>query len=155
MTDGSCVSPPIEQPDSLPAVGVLPADPPTRWRVLVAEDVPSQQKLLVTILKKYGHTAHTADHGEAAVNVFRQEPLDIILMDIQMPGLNGLDAMRAIRAHEVETGGHIPIVAVTAHAVNGDSEKCLAAGADAYLKKPLNLVELMALVKRLVEDSQR
>jgi len=131
-----------------------PGKPSVRWRVLVAEDIPSQQKLLATFLTKYGHTVHTADHGEAAINVFRQEPLDIVLMDVQMPGLNGLDAMRAIRAQEVESGCHIPIVAVTAHALTGDQEKCLAAGADAYLRKPLNLAELMTLLNRLIDEAR-
>jgi CheY-like chemotaxis protein len=153
MTDVTSTLPTPVSPGSLSATEAQPAVS-AGWRVLVAEDIPSQQKLLATVLKKYGHTVHTADHGEAAIEVFRQEPLDIILMDVQMPGLNGLEAMRAIRAREVATGGHIPIVAVTAHALTGDPEKCFAAGADSYLRKPLNLAELMALLKGLIDGAR-
>jgi CheY-like chemotaxis protein len=153
MTEVTSTLPTPVSPGSLSATEAQPTGS-TVWRVLVAEDIPSQQKLLVTVLKKYGHTVHTADHGEAAIEVFQQEPLDVILMDVQMPGLNGLEAMRAIRAREVATGGHIPIVAVTAHALTGDPEKCLAAGADSYLRKPLNLAELMALIKRLIDEAR-
>jgi len=121
------------------------------WRVLVVEDVPSQQKLLVTILGKFGHKVSAADNGPDAVAMFQQEPFDIVLMDVQMPGMSGLDATRAIRALEAEQGGHVPIVAVTAHALIEDAGKCTAAGMDAYLRKPINLVELMTLLKRLIE----
>jgi CheY-like chemotaxis protein len=128
-----------------------PAREPAGWRVLVVEDVPSQQKLLVTMLGKYGHTAFAADDGQSAIDIVQREPFDIILMDVQMPGMDGLAATRAIRAYEAEHGGHVPIVAITAHALGGDAERCLAAGADAYLRKPVNLVELMALLKRLID----
>jgi CheY-like chemotaxis protein len=132
------------------------AEAPVRpgiWRVLVVEDVPSQQKLLVTVLKKAGHSVATADNGADAVELVRREPFDIVLMDIQMPGMNGLDATRAIRQHEAQTGSHVTIVAVTAHALNGDAQKCIAAGTDAYLRKPINLVELMGLLKQMREQS--
>ncbi len=121
------------------------------WRVMVVEDVPSQQKLLVTILRKAGHLAATANSGSEAVDLFGRQPFDVVLMDVQMPGMNGLDAMRAIRASEAGTGKHVAIVAVTAHALPGDAEQCLAAGADAYLRKPVRLVEMMGLLKQLVE----
>jgi CheY-like chemotaxis protein len=121
-----------------------------RWRVMVVEDVPSQQKLLVTVLKKAGHQVTGADCGADAIDLFRRQPFDIVLMDVQMPGMNGLDAMRAIRAHETGTAKHVVIVAVTAHALPGDAERCLAAGADAYLRKPVRLVEMMGLLKQLV-----
>jgi len=126
------------------------------WRVLVVEDVPSQQKLLMTVLKKAGHSVTGVDNGQDAVDLVEREPFDIVLMDVQMPGMNGLDATRAIRAHEAATGRHVAIVAVTAHALNGDAKKCLAAGTDAYLRKPVNLVEMMRLLDGLVEQrSQR
>ena len=119
------------------------------WRVLVVEDVPSQQKLLAILLKRSGHTVSTADNGREAVELALRENFDVILMDIQMPGMNGLDATRAIRAAEIGTGNHVAIVAVTAHALHGDAQMCLAAGTDAYLRKPINLVELMALLRKL------
>jgi CheY-like chemotaxis protein len=120
--------------------------------VLVVEDVPSQQKLLVTVLKKAGHLVSSADSGQRALELFHEQSFDIILMDVQMPGMNGLDAMRAIRECEKETETHVLIVAVTAHALSGDEDKCLAAGADAYVRKPVRLVELMGLLKQLVSD---
>jgi CheY-like chemotaxis protein len=120
-------------------------------RVLVVEDVASQQKLLVTVLKKAGHVVSSADNGQDGIDLFRREAFDIVLMDVQMPGMSGLEAMRAIRAEEAGTRNHVAIVAVTAHALAGDAEQCLAAGADAYLRKPIRLAELMALVKRLTE----
>jgi CheY-like chemotaxis protein len=121
------------------------------WRVLVVEDVPSQQKLLVTVLRKAGHLAATAESGSEAVDLFRRQPFDVILMDVQMPGMNGLDAMRAIRESETGTGKRVAMVAVTAHALPGDAEQCLACGADAYLRKPIRLVEMMGLLKQLLE----
>lgn len=125
------------------------------WRVLVVEDVPSQQKLLMTVLKKAGHSVTGVDNGQDAVDLVEREPFDIVLMDVQMPGMNGLDATRAIRAHEADTGRHVAIVAVTAHALNGDAKKCLAAGVDAYLRKPVNLVEMMRLLNGLVEQRSK
>lgn len=141
------------------AVETLPAEAqsrakPANWRVLVVEDVPSQQKLLVTMLGKYGHTAYTADNGQEAIEMFQEHPVDIVLMDVQMPGMSGLEATLAIRAYEAELGTHVPIVAITAHALSGDAEKCLAAGTDAYLRKPVNLVELMALLRRLIARTE-
>ena len=124
---------------------------PECWRVLVVEDVPSQQKLLVTVLKKAGHLVSSADSGQQALEQFRRQSFDIILMDVQMPGMSGLDAMRAIRDSEKVTGAHVAIVAITAHALGGDEDRCLAAGADSYLRKPVRLVELMSLLKQLVD----
>ena len=129
-------------------------DTPVReapWRVMVVEDVPSQQKLLITVLRKAGHHVAGAENGADAIDLFQREPFDIVLMDVQMPGMNGLDAMRGIRACEAGTGRHVAMVAVTAHALPGDAERCLAAGADAYLRKPVRLVEMMGLLKQLLE----
>jgi CheY-like chemotaxis protein len=122
---------------------------PTTWRVLVVEDVPSQQKLLVTVLTKAGHAVTAVDSGRKAVELVEQQTFDLVLMDVQMPGMDGLEATRAIRDQEARLGGHLPIVAVTAHALNGDDEKCRSAGADAYMRKPLNLAEMMALLKQI------
>src|SRR5262245_45931317 len=123
------------------------------WRVLVAEDVPSQQKLLVTVLKKAGHAVTAASDGREAWGLYCSQPFDIALMDGQMPGMDGLDATRAIREHESRAGGHLPIVAVTAHALVNDEEKCRNAGVDAYLRKPLNLVEMMSVLKTIVAEN--
>jgi len=136
--------------EAAPETGTAPPDE-GRWRVMVVEDVPSQQKLLMTVLQKAGHQVSGADSGAGAMDLFQKQPFDIVLMDVQMPGMNGLDAMRAIRACETGTEKHVVIVAVTAHALPGDAERCLAAGADAYLRKPVRLVEMMGLLKQLVE----
>jgi CheY-like chemotaxis protein len=122
------------------------------WHVLVVEDVPSLQKLLATVLKKAGHSVTTAENGEQAVRLTAAEAFDVVLMDIQMPGMNGLDATRAIRARECETGLHLPIVAVTAHALLGDVQACRDAGVDEYLPKPINFVDLMSLLKRVTRS---
>jgi len=121
-----------------------------RWRVLVVEDVPSLQRLLVLMLQKAGHEVLTADNGLDAIEISSHEPLDAVLMDIQMPGLNGLEATRAIRSREAGSGHHLPIVAVTAHALAGDASSCHEAGADEYLRKPIDLDELMRVLARLI-----
>jgi osomolarity two-component system sensor histidine kinase NIK1 len=141
---------PVSAATEVAADRSAPAGDLEPWRVLVVEDVPSQQKLLVTVLKKAGHLVSTADSGQQALEAFRHQAFDIILMDVQMPGMSGLEAMRAIRESEKETGTHIMIVAITAHALGGDEEKCRAAGADSYLRKPVRLVELMGLLKQLI-----
>lgn len=150
-------APRSEQPAEAPATAgqdVEAASPRAVWRVLVVEDVPSQQKLLMTVLRKAGHVVCGADSGQQAVDLVCREDFDIVLMDIHLPGMDGLSATRAIRAHEAATGTHVTIVAVTAHALNGDAAKCLAAGTDAYLRKPVNLVELMRLLKTLTETKR-
>jgi CheY-like chemotaxis protein len=129
--------------------------PPATWRILVVEDVPSQQKLLVKILSKSGHSVATADCGREAIDLTEREPFDVILMDVQMPGMSGLDAIRAIRTHESYAGGHVAIIAVTAHVLSGDADQCYDAGADAYLPKPINLVDLMAVLKSVAESHPR
>lgn len=135
--------------------GSVPQAVPATWRILIVEDVPSQQKLLVKVLTKWGHSVATADSGREAVDLVEREPFDVVLMDVQMPGMSGLDAILAIRTREVSTAAHLPIIAVTAHVLNGDAEQCYAAGADAYLPKPINLADLLALLKLAVERSIR
>jgi len=120
------------------------------WRILVVEDVPSLQRLLVLMLQKAGHTVLTANNGLDAIELVAREDLDAILMDIQMPGMDGLEATRAIRHREMGTNRHLPIITVTAHALTGDAAVCHAAGADEYLRKPINLDELMRMLSRLI-----
>lgn len=128
---------------------------PAAWRILVVEDVPSQQKLLVKVLSKSGHSVATAESGQEAIELVEAELFDIVLMDVQMPGMSGLDAIRAIRMRELNTGTHVAIIAVTAHVLSGDAEQCYDAGADAYLPKPINLVDLMAVLKMAAESHPR
>jgi PAS domain S-box-containing protein len=117
-------------------------------RVLVAEDNTTNQKLLLALLKQRGHRVTVVGSGRAAVETSRAKPFDVVLMDVQMPEMGGLEATEAIRARERQHGGHLPIVALTAHAMAGDRERCLAAGMDAYVSKPLRPQELYAAIAR-------
>jgi signal transduction histidine kinase/DNA-binding response OmpR family regulator/HPt (histidine-containing phosphotransfer) domain-containing protein len=114
-------------------------------KILVAEDNPVNRKLAVRLLEKQGHTVHLADDGQQAIDAFRREPFDVILMDVQMPVVDGLSATRIIREEEASRGRtRTPIVAVTARAMAGDREMCLSAGMDAYISKPIDIAELRA-----------
>jgi two-component system, sensor histidine kinase and response regulator len=123
-------------------------------RILLAEDNPVNQKLAVRLLEREGHTVVATANGSAAVDAWARESFDLVLMDVQMPELNGYEATRAIR--EREGGGRrTPIVALTAHAVKGDRELCLAAGMDDYLSKPIQLRDLRdALARWSANDPQ-
>jgi PAS domain S-box-containing protein len=120
-----------------------------RLRVLVAEDNPTNQKLVVTLLIQRGHDVIKVSNGRQAVERWQTDPVDVVLMDVQMPEMGGFEATEAIRARERAHGGHIPIVAMTAHAMAGDRERCLAAGMDDYVSKPLRADELFATIDRV------
>jgi len=113
--------------------------------ILVAEDNAVNQRLLVTILESRGHRVQSATNGVEAVEFFRRDAFDLVLMDLQMPGLSGLEATAAIRNSE-NGNGRVPIYAFTAHAMPGDREKCLNAGMDGYVSKPVQLRDLLALI---------
>jgi len=129
-------SPPREAEASKSALRVRPL------RVLLAEDNAANQKLAVGVLTKHGHHVTVADNGRLAVAAWQSEPFDVILMDVQMPEMDGLQATQAIRAIERGQGGHMPIVAMTAHAMKGDRERCLEAGMDDYLPKPIRAKQI-------------
>jgi two-component system, sensor histidine kinase and response regulator len=119
-------------------------------RVLVAEDNATNQALVAALLKQKGHHTSIVGNGRLAADRAVLEPFDIILMDVQMPEMSGLEATALIRDHERTTGGHVPIVALTARAMAGDREQCLAAGMDAYVSKPLRPEELFAAMDAVV-----
>ncbi len=119
-------------------------------RVLVAEDNPTNQALVAALLKQKGHRVSIVANGRLAADRAALEPFDLILMDVQMPEMSGLEATVAIREHERTKGGHVPIVALTARAMAGDREQCLAAGMDAYVSKPLRPDELFAAIDVVV-----
>ena len=124
-----------------------PAPAPSRkLHVLVGEDNPMNQKLVSELLKKRGHTFVLADDGHAVLAEYQSKSFDVILMDIQMPGLDGIQATAAIREIERQTGRHTPIIAQTAHAIKGNRERCLAAGMDEYVSKPIDPRQLLELV---------
>jgi PAS domain S-box-containing protein len=119
-------------------------------RILVAEDNRVNQKLALHLLESQGHTVVLAANGQEALALLQGQEFDLALMDVQMPVMGGLEATAAIRAQEQETGRHLPIVAVTAHAMKGDQERCLEAGMDAYLAKPVKVAGLLKVIDALV-----
>ncbi len=116
--------------------------PENGLKILLAEDNTVNQKLAVKILEKMGHTVSVASNGKEALNVLEKDDFQIILMDVQMPEMDGFEATIAIREKEKVTGTHIPIVAMTAHAMVGDKERCLDMGMDGYISKPISSKEL-------------
>jgi two-component system sensor histidine kinase/response regulator len=127
----------------------LPALPPPvrRLRILLAEDTPVNQRLVLALLEQRGHTIVVANDGKETLETLERDSFDLILMDVQMPRMDGFQATAAIRAQEESTGRHIRIVAMTAHAMKGDRERCLAAGMDGYVSKPIQAEQFIALVE--------
>ncbi|MFM9963458.1 MAG: response regulator [Planctomycetaceae bacterium] len=124
-----------EMAPTLPARPVETAR--TALRVLLVEDSLFNQKLAVALLEKRGHLVAIANNGREAVDLFFRQPFDRVLMDVQMPEMDGLEATQVIRQREARTGSHVPIIAMTAQAMTGDRERCLNAGMDEYLTKPI------------------
>ena len=123
-------------------------------RILLVEDNPVNRKVAVRLLEKQGHTLITANNGREALQVLSQVEwsVDLILMDVQMPEMDGYQATAAIRQLEETRGGRLPIVAMTAHALDRDRERCLAAGMDAYLTKPIRMERLIEVLERVGAD---
>ena len=161
---------PVKQSDLLEAIGeALEAAPPVythgpsrsgevlgdepvaveRCRILLAEDGVINQQVAVRLLEERGHSVVIVNNGRAAVEQVAAQSFDVVLMDVQMPNMDGLEATAAIRQAETSTGGHIPIVAMTAHAMKGDRDRFLAAGMDGYVAKPVRPHELYAAVEGL------
>jgi two-component system sensor histidine kinase/response regulator len=123
-------------------------------RVLLAEDNVVNQRLGTRLLEKMGHRVTLASNGVDAVRAHATTPFDLILMDVQMPEMNGFEATGRIREREQRTGQHVPIVALTAHAIQGDRDRCLAAGMDDYLSKPLNASLLAEKLERVARAKE-
>ncbi len=167
LADVHCLTKPISQdallqtvrnalgtrtrPETTPAA---PAVTPTRaarpLRVLVAEDNLVNRTLAAHLLSRRGHEAVLAENGREALEALAREHIDLVLMDLQMPELDGFEATASIRARERTTGGHLPIVALTAHAMEGDRQRCLDADMDGYVSKPVNAVELFEVIDRVM-----
>ncbi len=124
-------------------------------RVLVAEDHAVNQRLMQRLLERRGHQVHIVDNGADAIEALHQQPFDLVLMDVQMPHMDGFQATRAIRHREITTGEHLPIVALTAHAMKGDQERCLEAGMDAYISKPIDPPALFATIEKVTHHAVR
>jgi PAS domain S-box-containing protein len=142
---------PIAGPDQ----AARAAAPARALRVLLAEDNPVNQKFAVRVLEGAGHTVSLANNGQEAVDQSAAQPFDLVLMDVQMPVMDGLDATRAIRAREAQGGTRLPIIAMTANAMKGDQEMCLEAGMDGYVPKPVKRDVLFAEIQRVLKETPR
>jgi two-component system, sensor histidine kinase and response regulator len=148
-----------QQPEEQPAENPLPAVFETLrsspLRILVAEDNLVNQRLTKRILDKEGHHVVLAADGKEALAAWLNQPFDLILMDMQMPEMDGFETTSAIRHAEAASNSHIPIVALTAHAMTGDRDRCLAAGMDDYLSKPIRQSDLLEMIAKLSRPSAR
>jgi len=121
-----------------------------KYRILLAEDHVVNQKLALCLLEKRGHAVVVVSNGREAISALEKESFDLVLMDIQMPEMDGLAATALIRQRERETGNHMPIIAVTAHAMKGDRERCLEAGMDGYIAKPIKSAQLLTVIEQVM-----
>ena len=165
----ACLAKPVKQSDLLDAIlcelGMSSAPATTEvidsgrrlattrpLRVLVAEDGLVNQKLVLCLLEQEGHQVVVASTGHQVLTFLDQHCFDLILMDVQMPEMDGMEATAVIRAREQLTGAHLPIIAMTAHAMKGDLERCLAVGMDAYLAKPIRRDRLFDVIEEVLAD---
>ncbi|TWU40849.1 PocR ligand-binding domain-containing protein [Novipirellula artificiosorum] len=123
-------------------------------KVLLAEDGLVNQKLAVILMEKNGHTVVVANNGKEAVEKSASHEFDVVFMDVEMPEMDGLEATAAIRANEKRTGKHVPIIAMTAHAMKGDRERCLEAGMDDYVSKPIRAERLFKTLASVLRDGR-
>jgi len=146
----------IVSPEAEPAAEEAAARPRAvrPLRILLAEDSLVNQKLAVGLLSREGHAVTVANHGREAVAALEAGEFDLVLMDVQMPEMDGLEATAAIRARQARSGRHVPIIAMTAHAMKGDRERCLAAGMDDYISKPIRAAQLVATIERVLASAR-
>ena len=145
---------PLNQPSSQiltvpPSSGASPGKQ-RKFRILLAEDNVVNKKLAVRLLEKHGHSVVAASNGREVLDALETQAFDLILMDVQMPEMDGLSATMAIRERERGSANHLPIIAVTAHAMKGDCERCLDAGMDSYITKPIRAAELLAAIEQVM-----
>jgi len=165
-----CLIKPVKQSELLDSIvatlGIATADEPlpaatepervdhiAPLHILLAEDGLVNQKVAVSLLEQRGHQVVVANNGEEAVAALGRQSFDVVLMDVQMPTMDGFEATARIREKEAGSGRHIPIIAMTAHAMKGDRERCLAAGMDGYIAKPIRAKELYAVVEGMAADA--
>ena len=137
------------KPVSPVAAEVLDETPPRRLRVLLAEDTRANQILVAFALQKRGHSLEVVQNGQQALEAVNQGDFDVVLMDVQMPVMDGIDATRAIRQLADPRKARVPIIAMTAQAFQGDADRCLAAGMNNYLSKPVVLRHMIEMVENV------
>jgi signal transduction histidine kinase/DNA-binding response OmpR family regulator len=137
-------------PEIAETTAKLPPREDRPLQILLAEDSLINQKLAVALLRSHGHHVVVANNGLEAVAAVKAHQFDVVLMDIQMPDMDGFQATAAIREDEQQASGHLPIIALTAHALAGDRQRCLDAGMDAYVSKPIRAEELLATIKSML-----
>jgi signal transduction histidine kinase/DNA-binding response OmpR family regulator len=142
---------PEETPQERPEPDVAGAL--TGLRILVAEDNPVNRTMVVRLLGKHGHDVRVANNGHEALAALGEDTFDVVLMDVEMPEIDGLETTRLIREGEAASGSHTPIIALTAHAMKGDEEKCLAAGMDGYVSKPIHPATLFGVIEKVTRAS--
>jgi PAS domain S-box-containing protein len=136
-------------PQRIDRTPLPPPSPGRSLRVLLAEDNPINQKLSIRLLEKHGHRVEVVETGAAALDALERDRFDLVLMDVQMPVMDGLQATQRLRERERQRGGRIPVIAMTAHALKGDRERCIDAGMDGYVTKPVRPEELYAAIAAL------
>ena len=151
---GAAKTEPLQTPAAPRVTAEARGDRTTRARVLLVEDNAVNQMVAMALLKRRGCDVVVAENGRLGVEAFRQGAFDAVLMDIQMPEMDGFEALAAIRAIEAPTGRHTPVVALTAHAMKEDRDRCLAAGMDAYLSKPIEAERLFDILRDLLEPDR-
>jgi CheY-like chemotaxis protein len=122
---------------------------------LVAEDNAVNRTLIARLLESRGHSVVLAQNGREALEALDKQPFDIVLMDVQMPEMDGFEATKLIREKEEASGTYLPIIALTAHAMQGDEERCLVCGMDGYVTKSINLEELFSVIEKVVPGMNR
>jgi CheY-like chemotaxis protein len=145
----------IDKPDlalSVKAQKKAVRTPSRPLNILVAEDTPFNQKFIQRLLERWNHRFTIVGNGRDALEALKKQSFDVVLMDVQMPHLNGLEATTAIRIEEQQSKTHIPVIAMTAHAIKGDRERCLEAGMDEYVSKPIDSDKLFDAIEKLTED---
>jgi two-component system, sensor histidine kinase and response regulator len=136
------------KPETLKIHGVRTPPRVSKCGILLVEDNIVNQRVARLMLEKAGHGVVVASNGREALRLLAEQAFDLVLMDIQMPEMGGLEATAAIREAEQRTGAHIPVIAMTAHAMTGDRERCLSAGMDGYISKPVQSAALLELVTK-------
>jgi two-component system, sensor histidine kinase and response regulator len=147
----------VQRPAGLAAAAMAhPAEPHPPavdrrcFTILLVENNLVNQKVATRFLEKKGHKVFLAESGQKALEAWRERAFDVILMDVQMAEMDGFEATAIIREQEKTSGRHTPIIAMTAHAMVGDRERCLAAGMDDYVSKPINAADLFAAIQRVM-----